>query len=84
MDRQLKQERRIKNLDAELKLSTTKIDEMQELLKGKNIEVEAMRVGFRKTESLLLNIILDLEKESGSLSHMVIVFKSPDCLCCFY
>ena len=80
MDRQLRQERRIKALDSELKTSTTKTDEMKALLESKNVEVEAMRIGFRKTESLLLNRILDLEKDNNGLSHMDLIFKSPDYL----
>ena len=48
------------------------------LLESKNVEVEAMRLGFRKTESLLLNRILDLEKVKKGLSHIDLIFKSPD------
>ena len=80
MDRQLKQERRIKDLDSQLNASMSSVDEMKALLESKNVEVEAMRIGFRKTESLLLNRILDLEKDNNGLSHMDLIFKSPDFL----
>ena len=60
--------------------STSKVDEMKALLESKNVEVEAMRIGFRKTESLLLNQILDLEKDNNGLSNMDLIFKSPDYL----
>ena len=73
MDRQLKQERKNKDLDTALKVSATKLDEMHEILRVKNLEVEAMRLGFRRTESLLLNRI-----ESDSLSHIDAVLKSPE------
>ena len=59
------QDRTIKTLTKDVENAYKKIGEMQELLKGKKIEVEAMRVGFRQTESLLLGSIIALKKESN-------------------
>ena len=66
MDKQLKQDRIVKELSYDLQIANTKTSDMNDLLKSKNIEVEAMRLGFRKTESLLLNRILVLESENDS------------------
>ena len=66
MDRQIKQDRLLKDLSTDLQIAKTKTSDMNDLLNSKNIEVEAMRLGFRKTESLLLNRILVLESENDS------------------
>ena len=66
MDRQIKQDRLIKDLGSDLQVAKTKTSDVDDLLKSKNIEVESMRLGFRKTESLLLNRILVLENENDS------------------
>ena len=63
-DNDLHQDRSIKTLTKDVENAYKKIGEMQDLPKGKNIEVETMRVGFRQTESLLLSRIVALEKES--------------------
>ena len=52
MDRQIKQDRHIKDLGVDLKTSKTKTAEMDNLLKAKNIEVESMRMGFIGRPSL--------------------------------
>ena len=65
-DNDLHHDRVIKNLTTDVEKAYQKIGEMQDLLKGKNIEVEAMRVGFRQTESLLLSRIVALEKENDT------------------
>ena len=64
MERQFKYEQRFKDLEGELKATRTKADNMQLPLNEKNVEVETMRIAFRRTESLLLNRILVLENES--------------------
>ena len=63
-EKQLKQEQLVKDLEREANETRMKAENMQELLNNKNVEVETMRVGFRRTESLLLNRILVLENES--------------------
>ena len=46
----LKQEREIEPLKASLHSATTKVTDMQAILRNENVEVEAMRVGYRQTE----------------------------------
>ena len=68
-DNDLHQDRSIKTLTKDVENAYKKIGEMQDLPKGKNIEVETMRVGFRQTESLLLSRIVALEKESDDSTN---------------
>ena len=78
LDRQINQERLIKELGSDLKTAKTKTAEMDNLLRAKNIEVESMRLGFRETESLLLNRIIVLENENDSLSRRESPTRSSD------
>ena len=78
LDRQINQERLIKELGSDLKTAKTKTAEMDNLLRAKNIEVESMRLGFRETESLLLNRIIVLENENDSLSRRDSPTRSSD------
>ena len=52
MERQFTYEQRFKDLEGELKATRIKSDNMQQSLNDKNVEVETMRVGFRRTEYL--------------------------------
>ena len=67
LDRQLKQERAIKSLEAKAINAVKQRSEVDKLLKNKNEEVEAMKLGFRQSETLLVNRILTLEKECDTL-----------------
>ena len=84
MERQSKYEQQFKDLEVELKVTKIKSDKMQQTLNDKNVEVESMRLGFRRTESLLLNRILVLEneidgqKESFSQSNEYLLLKEKE------